>query len=240
MSYLSSLTYNNLTSSTSSSNSSVDTTSSTEGESSTYETYMSLLLTTLQNQNPSDPEDVSEITTQLATFEQLGLAEENNGLLSGLSEALAVLQGVVNDSAAQSYLGTDIVATGDKAPLEDGEAEWYYVLEDDASNVTITVTDEDGNVVYEATESGAEGSNNFIWDGTADDGTTLNSGTYTLSVEAADSDGNIVDSEILMTGVVSALDLTGDEAILYVNGVDIPISDVQGTRTVSREEGSRK
>jgi flagellar basal-body rod modification protein FlgD len=231
MSFLSGLTYDSLTSSTSSSGSS--TSSTTTSDDSTYETYMTLLLTTLQNQDPTDPEDVSDITDQLATFEQLELAEQNNALLSNLSESLTALQGVVDDSAAQAYLGTDVVAIGDTAPLEDGEAEWYYVLEDDAQSVTVTVTDEDGNVVYETTETGSEGSNNFIWDGTTDDGATLTSGTYTLSVSAVDSNGNSVDSEILMTGVVSALDLTGDEAVLYVNGVDVSISDVQGTQTVS-------
>ncbi|KJE35883.1 hypothetical protein UF64_07205 [Thalassospira sp. HJ] len=233
MSYLGSLTYDSLTSATSSSSSSTTSTSSTTSDDSTYETYMTLLLTTLENQDPTDPEDVSEITTQLATFEQLELAEENNSLLSNLSEALTALQGVVDDSAAQAYLGTDIVAVGDTAPLEDSEAEWYYVLEDDASSVTLSVTDEDGNVVYETTEAGSEGSNSFVWDGTTDSGETLSSGTYTLSVSAIDSDGNSISSETLMTGVVSAIDLTGDEAVLYVNGVDISISDVQGTQTVS-------
>jgi len=231
MSFLSSLTLDSLTSTTTTSSST--TTSSTTSDDSTYETYMTLLLTTLENQDPTDPEDVSEITTQLATFEQLELAEQNNTLLSNLSESLSALQGVVDDSAAQAYLGTDIVAVGDAAPLEDGEAEWYYVLDDDASSVTVTVTDEDGNTVYETTETGSEGTNNFIWDGTTDAGGTASSGTYTLSVSAVDSDGNSIDSEILMTGVVSALDLTGDEAVLYVNGVDVSISDVQGTQTAS-------
>ncbi|WP_033068248.1 flagellar hook assembly protein FlgD [Thalassospira australica] len=233
MSYLGSLTYDSLTSTTSSSSSSTTDTSSTTSDDSTYETYMTLLLTTLENQDPTDPEDVSEITTQLATFEQLELAEENNSLLSNLSEALTTLQGVVDDSAAQSYLGTDIVAMGDTAPLEDGEVEWYYVLEDDASNVTLSVADEDGNVVYETTESGSEGSNSFVWDGITESGETQSSGTYTLSVTAADSDGNAISSETLMTGVVSAIDLTGEEAVLYVNGVDVSISNVQGTQTVS-------
>ncbi|OSQ50393.1 flagellar hook assembly protein FlgD [Thalassospira alkalitolerans] len=231
MSYLSGLTYDSLASSATTSSST--TSSSSTSESSTYETYMTLMLTTLQNQDPTDPEDVSEITTQLATFEQLELAEQNNSLLSDLSESLLTLQGVVDNSAAQSYLGTDIVAVGDTAPLEDGEAEWYFVLDDAADSVSIEITDEDGNVVYQTTTTGSEGANNFIWDGTTDDGSTLSSGTYTLSVEATDSDGSSIDSEILMTGVVSAIDLTGDEAVLYVNGVDISISDVQGTQTVS-------
>lgn len=231
MSYLSSLTLDSLNSSTSGSSS--NTTSETTSDSSAYETYMTLLLTTLENQDPTDPEDASEISTQLATFEQLELAEKNNALLSGLSDSLTTLQGVVDDSAAQAYLGTDIVAVGDTAPLENGEAEWYYVLDSDASNVTVSVTDEDGNVVYESTETGSSGSNNFIWDGTTDSGTTLNSGTYTLSVTATDFDGASIDSEILMTGVVSALDLTGDEPVLYVNGVDVSMSNVQGTQTAS-------
>src|SRR5690606_18161186 len=96
MSYLSGLTYDNLTASTTSSSST--STSSSTSESSTYETYMTLMLTTLQNQDPTDPEDVSEMTTQLATFEQLELAEQNNALLSDLSESLLTLQGVIDNS----------------------------------------------------------------------------------------------------------------------------------------------
>lgn len=92
MSFLSGLTYDSLTSSTSSSGSS--TSSTTTSDDSTYETYMTLLLTTLQNQDPTDPEDVSDITDQLATFEQLELAEQNNALLSNLSESLTALQGL--------------------------------------------------------------------------------------------------------------------------------------------------
>ncbi|MDP2700347.1 flagellar hook assembly protein FlgD [Thalassospira sp.] len=232
MSYLSGLTYDSLTSATSSS-STGSTTTSSDDTTSTYETYMTLLLTQLQNQDPTDPEDTSEITSQLVSFQQLELSEQNNALLSDLSTSLLALQGVVDDSAAQAYLGTDIVAIGDTAPYEDGEAEWYFVLEDDAQSVTLQVSDDDGNVVYETTTTGAEGSNNFVWDGVTSDGTTVTSGTYTLSVSATDDDGNAVSSEILMTGTVSAIDLTGDEAVLYVNGVDVGMSDVQGTKTVS-------
>jgi len=237
MSFLSGLTTSTLSAASSTSSTTASsTTSSTDTDSSTsstYDTYMTLLLTQLQNQNPTDPEDTSEITTQLATFEQLNLAEQNNSLLTDLSSSLQSLQGVVENSAAQSYLGTDIVALGDSAPLEDGEAEWYFVLDDDAASVNLKVTDEDGNVVYQATTTGDEGSNNFVWDGTQSDGSVATSGVYTLSVTAADSDGNSVDSQILMTGVVSALDLTGDDAVLYVNGVDVDLDDVQGTQTVS-------
>lgn len=237
MSFLSGLTTSTLSAASSTSSTTVSsTTSSTDTDSSTsstYDTYMTLLLTQLQNQNPTDPEDTSEITTQLATFEQLNLAEQNNSLLTDLSSSLQSLQGVVENSAAQSYLGTDIVALGDSAPLEDGEAEWYFVLDDDAASVNLKVTDDDGNVVYQTTTTGDEGSNNFVWDGTQSDGSVATSGVYTLSVTATDSDGNSVDSQTLMTGVVSALDLTGDDAVLYVNGVDVDLDDVQGTQTVS-------
>ncbi|WP_085584524.1 flagellar hook assembly protein FlgD [Thalassospira mesophila] len=237
MSFLSGLTTSTLSAASSTSSTTASsTTSSTDTDSSTsstYDTYMTLLLTQLQNQNPTDPEDTSEITTQLATFEQLNLAEQNNSLLTDLSSSLQSLQGVVENSAAQSYLGTDIVALGDSAPLEDGEAEWYFVLDDDAASVNLSVSDEDGNVVYQTTTTGDEGSNNFVWDGTQSDGSVATSGVYTLSVTATDSDGNAVDSQTLMTGVVSALDLTGDDAVLYVNGVDVDLDDVQGTQTVS-------
>lgn len=237
MSFLSGLTTSTLSAAAStSSTTSLGTTSSSDSDSSTsstYETYMTLLLTQLQNQNPTDPEDTSEITTQLATFEQLNLAEQNNSLLTDLSSSLQSLQGVVENSAAQSYLGTDIVALGDSAPLEDGEAEWYFVLEDAAASVNLSVSDEDGNVVYQTTTTGDEGSNNFVWDGTQSDGSVATSGVYTLSVTATDSDGASVNSQTLMTGVVSALDLTGDDAVLYVNGVDVDLDDVQGTQTVS-------
>ncbi|PKR53557.1 flagellar hook assembly protein FlgD [Thalassospira marina] len=238
MSFLSGLTTSTLSAATSSattssSTSSTSSSSASSAASSTYDTYMTLLLTQLQNQNPTDPEDTSEITTQLATFEQLNLAEQNNSLLTDLSSSLQSLQGVVENSAAQSYLGTDIVALGDSAPLEDGEAEWYFVLDDDAASVNLKVTDDDGNVVYQTTTTGNEGSNNFVWDGTQSDGTVATSGVYTLSVTATDSSGNAIDSQTLMTGVVSALDLTGDDAVLYVNGVDVDLDDVQGAQTVS-------
>ncbi len=82
---------------------------------------MTLLLTTLQNQDPTDPEDVSDITDQLATFEQLELSEQNNALLSDLSASLTALQGVEWDLTYSDPVltsdGTTVTGTSSGGPL---------------------------------------------------------------------------------------------------------------------------
>lgn len=219
-------TTSSTSSSTSSSSSTSDDTSST---SDAFDNYISVLLAQLQSQDPTDPTDTGELTQAIASAEQVQLQSDTNSLLTTLVDGVTSLQDTLSASSDKSsYLGTDVVAEGSTAPLQDGEAEWYYTLGDTASSVALTVTDADGNVVYETTGETAAGSHSFTWDGSGSDGASYDEGEYDLTVTALDSGGAAIDSSVLMTGRVNAIDYSGDSATLYAGNVAIDPDDVEG------------
>lgn len=203
---------------TSSDSSSTTSTSAEE----LYNSWISILCTQLENQDPTNPVDATEFTNQLtaiASLEQQALTNETLGSL------LSLVSGLQGDSLA-GYIGSNITAYGDTAPLSDGSAEWQYDLESTAETVTISVLDADGNVVYSTTGETTAGTHEFTWDGTTDDGEIAPDGAYQLVVEATDADGEDVSATLYACGTVTGVDLTGDTATLMMDGVSVPGSYV--------------
>ncbi len=195
-----------------------DSTTSTAEE--IYTTWIAILAAQLQNQDPTDPVDPSEFTSQLtsiASLEQQALTNET------LTSLLTAVQGVEADSAL-AYLGAEITAYGDTAPLSGGTAEWEYSLPETADEVTLYVLDEDGNIVYSAEGSTSAGTHEFTWDGVTSDGETAADGAYQLVVEAVDSDGNEITPTLYAQGTITSVDTSTSPATLLMDGISVPTS----------------
>jgi flagellar basal-body rod modification protein FlgD len=204
-------------SSLTSSSSSSSTTSDAED---IYSTWISILCTQLENQDPTDPVDSTEFTSQLASIASLEQQVLTNDTLSSLLTAIEDMGG---DSLID-YVGSTVTAYGDTTSLSDGSATWEYDLGSEADSVTLSVLDEDGNVVYTAEGSTASGTHTFTWDGTTDDGETAADGAYQLVVEATDADGDAVDTTLYAVGKVTAVDMTDDT--LLMGNVSVPTAYV--------------
>lgn len=205
-------------STTSSSTSSSSTTSSTA-----YDTFLTLLTTELQNQNPLDPTDSTEFVSQLTSLAQVEQLENLNTSMTSLVSGMTSL----NASTGIGYLGTTVEVDSDSAPLQDGQAQWAYTLDEAASDVTLTVTDSDGNTVYTASGDTASGKHSFTWDGTGTSGTTYDSGEYTLSVTATDKNGGTISSSIKALGKVTAVDSSSGSVVLELGDESsVALSDV--------------
>lgn len=200
-----------------------------------FDNFLTLLTTQLQNQDPLDPMDTNEFTNQLVAFTEVEQSVNTNGNLEDIINLIKS-----NELAASvGYIGKEIQAPGDKAPLDNGKAGWTYTLEAEAKEVTIKVLDKDGKAVFtKAGETGKE-AHDFVWDGKNNSGVAQPEGLYTLTITAKDKAGEAVDATITMSGTATGI-LTADGVnMLDVGGVKVPLSQVISARDAGTTGGTQ-
>lgn len=199
------------------------TTSSTSSLGLETSDFLQLMIEQLQNQNPTDPTDTTEFMNQMIQLSnydtQVAMSEKMDTLVSSVNSMIS--------SNGLGYIGQTITAEGETTTLQDGEANWNYTLDSDASSVTVSVLDENGDTVYSATSSADAGTYAFSWDGVTSDGEQMDDGgIYTLSVSATDSDGDAVDTSIEIQGKVTGVDSSTDETYLMIGNVGVEFDNV--------------
>lgn len=207
--------------------STTSTTSSaaTSGLSSDYNTFIQLLVAQLKYQDPLDPTDSSEFTSQLVEYSSLEQEMETNDKLDEVLSSISTL----SLSSGIGYLGHTVEAEGSELSVEDDgtvDASWIYNLDSQASAVTLTITDSDGNTVWEGSGDTAEGANTFAWDGTDSDGDTVEGGAYTLTVTATDSSGEAISSTTYVSGTVTGVSTIDDTAVVELGDMAITLSAI--------------
>jgi flagellar hook assembly protein FlgD len=70
----------------------------------------------------------------------------------------------------------------------------------------------------------SEGMHSFTWNGVGTGGGTLPPGPYHLSLVARTVDGEAIKSRVASQGVISEVDLAGDEPILMIGPLGVPLS----------------
>jgi flagellar basal-body rod modification protein FlgD len=191
-----------------------------------FDTFLQLLTTQLKNQNPLDPLDTNAFTQQLVQFTGVEQQLKTNDFL----EAMMLSTQTANNSQAVSYVGKVVTANGNKTELVDGEAVWHFAVGSKA-DITATVKDANGNVVYTKSGTVNQGESVFTWDGIGNDGRPRAEGSYTVSIEARDSaTGNLIEVATEMTGEVTGVDFSGTEPVLIVGGARVNLSSILSVR----------
>lgn len=185
--------------------------------------FMNLLTTQMQNQDPLDPMANEEFIAQLATFSSL----EQLMNLNSVAQAMTLGISSLNNAAMVDLVGMDIVAAGNEFH-HDGTSEHELMFDaEGAGTATLTVYDEDGNVVYQSDGfSVEEGEGSYTWDGKGDDGGTLPEGDYTFTVTATSSTGEDVEVTELVHGTVDEMDFSSGTPQPSIDGVAIDIADL--------------
>jgi flagellar hook assembly protein FlgD len=70
------------------------------------------------------------------------------------------------------------------------------------------------------------GLNDITWDGELDDGTVAADGKYTVSAVVKNNSGDDVAFKSLMTGAVSGLRYSENQAVVIVNGEEFFVSEI--------------
>ena len=187
-----------------------------------FSTFLTLLTTQLKNQDPTSPMDSNQFTQQLVMYSQVEQQISTNDNLKTL-----ITQGTSNASAMTAgYLGKKVSVLNGNASLTGGSATWTYNLANASAGTQLTVTDSHGKAVYTGPGATTAGNSNFTWNGKDNNGNQLADGTYTLTVTAADSNGNSIDSSVASAGTVTQIDMTVSPPKLVVGNMEVDLSDV--------------
>jgi len=199
-------------------------TSGTQMLASNFETFLTLLTTQMKNQDPLSPLDSNEFTAQLTQMAGVEQQLLTNDLLTSLVAAQAA--GGLDNAA--NYIGRQVTAAWTATSLEDGKATWSYELGAKAADVKLQVLDSTGKVVWEG--KGLEtstGVHDFVWDGKTTQGEQLDDGgVYTLKVSATAEGGSKVDSQALIRGRVTGVEMYDGAPYLVIGDSILPLSTV--------------
>jgi len=218
-------------STTSSSGLSSTTATSVESLSENYELFLSVLIAQLENQNPLDPTDSTEMTSQLISYAGV----EQQILSNSYLENLVLATNNESASVAISLVGMEVTYNADDLTYEEGDTlSWAFEVPDDCSTLVAQVLNEDGDVVYSETLDTTAGETTFTWDGTLTNGSSAESGTYSLELYAEDSDGEEITVTPETTSVVSQVDWSdGSAQLIMENGATVSLSDIVSATTPS-------
>jgi len=122
--------------------------------------FLNLLLTQLANQNPLDPMDTDEFSAQLTRYSILEQGIETNERLSVTNDLL----GQTATTSSFSYIGKDVEIETNMNAVSDNQASWTYLIDGNADDVKLTVTDDNGRRLGEFDGSVEPGAQTFTLD----------------------------------------------------------------------------
>lgn len=194
--------------------------------------FLQLLVAQLQNQDPVNPMDGAEFAAQLADFNSVEQLISVNEGLSQLAISQDLMGASLTNSMAASLTGKEVRALSNEIALSsEGNASVNYKLNDSASQVEIVIRTESGAEIRRETLSGIpSGDNSWTWDGLDTNGERMGEGKYTVEVIAKNGENN-VGALTFLEGFASKVRYTTQGVYLSVNGIDIPIGDVEEVGT---------
>ena len=191
---------------------------------SNFETFLSLLTAQLKNQDPLSPVDSNQFTAQLTQMAGVEQQLLTNDLLTSL---LSAQQGAGLTGAA-NYIGKEATAVWSANKVEDGQATWSYELGDDAKAAKLQVLNSAGQVVWTGDASELDqGVHDFTWDGkTSAGGQVADGGVYTLKITATDAAGAAVDSQVLIRGRITGVELYDGQPYATIGASILPLTSL--------------
>lgn len=187
--------------------------------------FLKMLTAQLQNQDPLNPMDSAGMTTQLA---QLNMVDGINKMSTTMTSLLSQIQSTdfINMSTT---VGKTAMAEGNKVLFDGQSVNLAAKLLNDATSVTATIKDSQGNTVAETDLGrGSQGLFNFIWDGLDGEGNTLPGGFYSVSIVAKTAEGNTEYPKVYTSSRVATVGKEGSEIeVTLADGRTIKPSEIE-------------
>jgi len=179
--------------------------------------FLALMTAPLKNQDPFQPVDNTQMVAQMAQFSSLSGITEMSTTLKSIAGKLGATS--LND--AIGYVGKNVLVQGSTAyPRTSGGLAGAVALDKDATNVTVTIKDTNGNTL-KTIEMGkeAKGAVAWDWDGKTDTGEDAGKGPFNVSVTATDGKGS-VKAYPLVWAPVTAVSMGSDgKPVLTLPGI---------------------
>jgi len=186
-----------------------------------FEMFLTLLTEQMKNQDPLNPLDSTQFVNQLVDFSSVEQQIAQNQNL----ENLLILQSAAAQANSVGYIGRTAMAATPDAYMENGNAEWEYILPEGAENVELVIKEGD-RVVARTEGETTTGTHTFQWDGTDNAGSALDDGVYTLEIFATNADGENLQTQIRSAGRVTGVDMSGSEVLVQMGQISVPLSAV--------------
>lgn len=193
--------------------------------------FLQLLVTQLQNQDPLNPQKNEEFVAQLAQFSSVEQLSNANEALQSLYLAMSSM----NNASMTQLLGKEVTAYGDTFHYDGaGPQTLEWESSGSAENVTLTITDSSGKVVYTDSLGNIDaGRGSVTWDGSSIEGTAAE-GDYTFTVTAVGQSD--VEIQTLISGEVDGMDFSSGSPVPSINGVDIDLANIIDVRLGGADE----
>ncbi len=190
--------------------------------------FLQLLVAQMRHQDPINPLDGADFAAQLAQFNSVEQLIGVNDGLSKLQESQDMMSTGLTNSLAASLTGKNVKAISDVVHLPPAESTSVnFKLNNTASDVDIVIMNESGREIRrESLQNLAAGEHEWRWDGQNDSGNRVPEGSYHVAIEASNGDSN-VGALTYVEGMASKVRYTGEGVKLSVNGIEVPISDVE-------------
>ena len=184
----------------------------------TQSDFLSLLTTQLSYQDPTKPVDNSQMVNQMAQISTVSGISSLNDSVSNLSTIVTSSQALM----ASSLVGQKVLLPSNTGYLSTGGSMSGVVATGTgASDLTLSIKNAAGSVVYQNTISGDQvGNVPFNWDGKDSSGNTLPEGKYTVSVNGL-VNGKSQELSGLLYGKVNSVTLGSSSTAtsLNINGL---------------------
>ncbi len=188
------------------------------------ETFLKLLVAQLEHQDPLSPMDNTQFLSQLAQFSALeginNLGTEFKAVSSGIGE--------LKNYTASTLVGRLVKVEGGGFEFTGEPVKLAYLLEEDASTVTVTIRDSLGKPIKKMNpQTTKRGEYEVIWDGKDQLGRTLSQGMYQIEVTAADETGNTTQAPTYIMEQIRGIKIEDNKVYVSVGGMTIPLDDVK-------------
>jgi len=204
-----------------------------------FSQFLELLTIQLQNQDPLSPMETTEFTNQLVAFTGVEQQINTNQKL----DSLVALQLGNSIGSAINYVGKDISYVSGEFNFDGENTNTIkYSLSDQAVESTLRILDENGSVVFETNAATAVGQNEFVWDGTLSGGGTAEPGTYSIQIDALNSNDEAVSSTAVVNGLVTGVEsqngsifaIVGNRAVSLGNILSV---NIPSDNTIPADDG---
>lgn len=185
--------------------------------------FLQLLVTQLRYQDPTNPMSNEEFIAQTAQFSALEQMQDVNKNIKSLIE----LQKTSARTEALSLIGKRVTAESTSFNLTASSSATLDYSISKGGNVSINILDANQNVVRRLFPGEqAVGNHSFVWDGKDGNGANVPNGSYRYEVLAQDADGNDINTNEMISGIVDGVTVENDQVYVSIGGSSFSLSSV--------------
>ena len=188
-----------------------------------FDSFLQLLTTQLQNQDPLSPLDTNEFTNQIVAFSGVEQQINTNQKLNDL-----VSLGIGNSfSSSLNYVGLDVSYLSSEMYYDGNKpVEISYAVDGNATDTTINIYSEGGDLVYSQKIDASQGAKDFTWNGDKKGGGKVPPGTYSIRIDAVDAAQKPVKTSTVVTGHVKGIETQNGTTFLLVGERAVSVANI--------------